>query len=386
MRIGLVSDCYLPQVGGIEMQVHDLALHLRDSGHEVVVVTSIDGPAEVEGIRVHRLDVPLLPFNIPFTPKSFRLVADILRDERVDVAHFHGGIVSPLAYFAAYSSQKVGIPTVITTHCLWSYATPAFAALDRLFHWSDWNAVLSAVSGVAAAPIRRITGERRDVIVLPNGIDNRAWQVDRPDAVDDDGRALTIVSVMRLAPRKRPLQLLKMIRKVREQVGAGTPFRVVIIGDGPERASLERYLRTHDLESVVQLVGRLTRDEIREVFASADVFVAPANLESFGIAALEARCAGLPVVAKARTGIREFVEHGREGLLARSDRDMVDQIVRLVRDRELRLVISKNNRETVSPVDWTEVVQLNLAAYAAAVAGDTVRPLRPARVTSRATP
>jgi phosphatidylinositol alpha 1,6-mannosyltransferase len=92
------------------------------------------------------------------------------------------------------------------------------------------------------------------------------------------------------------------------------------------------------------------------------------------------------VVAKARTGIREFVEHGREGLLARSDRDMVDQIASLVRDRELRLVISKNNRETVSPVDWTEVVQLNLAAYAAAVAGDTARPLRPARVTSRATP
>jgi glycosyltransferase involved in cell wall biosynthesis len=387
VRIGLVSDCYLPQVGGIEMQVHDLALHLREAGHGVVVITSIAGPPEVDGIRVHRLDVPLLPFNIPFTPKSFRLVAEILRDERVDVAHFHGGIVSPLAYFAAYSSQRAGIPTVITTHCLWSYATPAFAGLDRVFHWSDWNAVLSAVSEVAAAPVRRIADAHRDVIVLPNGIDNEAWQVERPESIDDDAdRALTIVSVMRLAPRKRPLQLLKMVRKVREQVGTGTPFRVVIVGDGPECSSLERYLRAHELESVVQLVGRLTRGEIRGVFASADVFVAPANLESFGIAALEARCAGLPVVAKARTGIREFVEHGREGLLARSDRDMVDQIVRLIRDRELRLVIQKHNRETASPVDWSDVVQLNLAAYEAAVVGDTARPLRPARVTSRATP
>ena len=78
------------------------------------------------------------------------------------------------------------------------------------------------------------------------------------------------------------------------------------------------YIRAHELDDVVELVGRLTRDEIRELFSSADIFVAPANLESFGIAALEARCAGLPVVAKARTGIREFVEHGREGLLARS--------------------------------------------------------------------
>ncbi len=386
MRIGLVSDCYLPQVGGIEMQVHDLALHLRDAGHEVIVITSIDGPPEVDGIRVHRLDVPLLPFNIPFTPRSFRLVADILRDERVDVAHFHGGIVSPLAYFAAYSSQQAGIPTVITTHCLWSYATPAFALLDRIFRWRDWNAVLSAVSGVAATPIRRIVGDTRDVIVLPNGIDNTAWQVAPPEPGDDDDATITIVSVMRLAPRKRPLHLLKMIRKVREQIAPDTPLKVLIIGDGPERASLERYIRTHDLDGVVELVGRLTREQIRDVFSSADIFVAPANLESFGIAALEARCAGLPVVAKARTGIREFVEHGREGLLARSDRDMVDQIVRLVRDRELRLVISKHNRETASPVDWSDVVQLNLTAYRSAAAGETVRPLRPSRVINRATP
>ena len=103
----------------------------------------------------------------------------------------------------------------------------------------------------------------------------------------------------------------------------------MIIGEGPERASLEKYLRAHDLTDVVELVGRRTRDEIRTEFARADIFVAPANLESFGIAALEARCAGLPVVAKARTGIREFVANGREGLLAQSDRDMVDQLLRL---------------------------------------------------------
>ena len=81
---------------------------------------------------MHRIDVPLLPVRHPLharVPSAWS--PSILRDERVDVAHFHGGIVSPLAYFAAYSSQAAGIPTVITTHCLWSYATPAFALLDR---------------------------------------------------------------------------------------------------------------------------------------------------------------------------------------------------------------------------------------------------------------
>ena len=79
--------------------------------------------------------------------------------------------------------------------------------------------MLSAVSGVAATPIRRIVGDTRDVIVLPNGIDNTAWQVAHPDRREDDG-TITIVSVMRLAPRKRPLHLLKMIKKVRDQIAA----------------------------------------------------------------------------------------------------------------------------------------------------------------------
>ena len=110
-----------------------------------------------------------------------------------------------------------------------------------------------------------------------------------------------------------------------------------------------------------------TREEIRGVFAGADVFVAPANLESFGIAALEARCAGLPVVAKSRTGIREFVEHGQEGLLADTDRDMVDQLVQLVVDAELREKITTFNREVPSPVDWSDVVEANVAAYRTAI-------------------
>jgi glycosyltransferase involved in cell wall biosynthesis len=386
VRVGLVTDCYVPQVGGIEMQVHDLARHLQAAGHEVVVITSMAGPAVVDGVRVHRLDVPLLPFNVPFTPRTFRLVSDLLDREAVDVAHFHGGIVSPLAYGAARNAQRRGIPSVVTTHCLWSYATPVFALLDRLVHWSEWDVVLSAVSDVAAAPLRRIAGPGREVRVLPNGIDQAAWTVD-PEP--DDGRPITLVSVMRLAPRKRPMHLLRILRRVHDAVPT-VDLRTVIIGDGPERASMERYLRSQGLADRVELAGRRSREEIRRQFARSDIFVAPANLESFGIAALEARCAGLPVVAKARTGIREFVEHEREGLLADSDRDMADQIVRLVRDRELRRLIAKHNRETPAPVDWDDVVALNLAAYRDAMgsgppASREGSGTRPARVKARDT-
>ena len=360
LRIGLVSDCYVPRLGGIEMQSHDLARQLQRAGHEVVVITPTPGPTTVDGVRVQRIDVPLLPFDIPFTRKAFRAVGSLLQSERVDVAHFQGGIASPMTYIAARAAQRAGVPSVITLHCVWGYAAPGFALLDRLTGWGSWPVVLSAVSDVAAGPIRRIAGPEHPVLVLPNGISNDAWRIE--PAPRSPGR-VTLVSVMRLAPRKRPMHLLKMLRRVVDQIPSGIDLKVVIIGEGPERPQLEKYLRSNGLTEVVDLVGRRSRDEIREIFATADVFVAPANLESFGIAALEGRCAGLPVVAKAQTGIREFITHEREGLLATSDDDMVVQLTRIISDHGFRAAMAEHNRTTPSPVDWYDVVTKNVEAY-----------------------
>ncbi|MFM8862321.1 MAG: glycosyltransferase, partial [Acidimicrobiia bacterium] len=316
LRIALVSDCYVPRLGGIEMQVHDLARNLVAAGHDVVVLTTTPGPVLMDGVRVHRIDVPLLPFDIPFTRRAFRELRNVIEREGFDVAQFHGGVVSPLAYVGARSAQRMGVPTVVTVHCMWDYATPVFSLLNRMTRWGRWPVVLSAVSEVAAVPIRRMARGRAEVMVLPNGIDNAAWVV---DPIPHDPEVVTFVSVMRLAPRKRPMHLLRMFHDAVGRLPAGRGARLIIIGDGPELSQMEKFIRTHGLTEDVDLVGRRTRDEIRTLFARADVFVAPANLESFGIAALEARCAGLPVVAKERTGIREFVTHGREGLLAADD-------------------------------------------------------------------
>lgn len=373
LKIALISDCYVPRLGGIEMQVHDLARHLERAGHEVVVLTTTPGPTVIDGVRVHRIDVPLLPFDIPFTRKAFREVARLLAEEEVDVAQFHGGVMSPLSYVGARAAQKAGLPTVVTVHCIWSYATPLFMGLNALTGWGKWPVVLSGVSEVAVAPIRRMAKKGSSVVVLPNGIENDAWAI---DAVPHDPNVVTFVSVMRLAPRKRPMHLLRMLDEVVQRLPGDRGVELIIIGDGPELSQLEKFVRTHGLTEIVRLVGRRTREEIREIFARSDVFVAPANLESFGIAALEARCAGLPVVAKSRTGIREFVRHEQEGLLADSDEDMVEQLTRIVLDPVLRERMTHHNRTTKSPVDWADVVERNLDAYRLAISLRASSPLR----------
>jgi glycosyltransferase involved in cell wall biosynthesis len=366
MKIAHISDCYLPRLGGIEMQVHDLARHQQVAGHDVTVITATPRARHdrtafelVDGVPVHRVTVDL-PFELPVHPRTGREIAQLLTGHGYDAVHVHAGLVSPFAYAAAPVVVRARLPMVITVHSLWGDLVPVFRVLDAWRRWSSWPAVLSAVSDVAAAPIRRVAGRDVDVDVLPNGIDTTAWQLEPLPREPDD---VQLIAVMRLAPRKRPLPLLRALREARRLVPDQIKLTATIIGDGPQRAAMQRFLDRHGLSSWVHLPGRCTRDRIRELYRRSDVFVAPANLESFGIAALEARCAGLPVVAMAGTGIREFIAHGVDGLLASSDSDLAEALARLARSPQLRGQIAAHNRTVTPSVTWDDVLARSDAAY-----------------------
>jgi len=188
---------------------------------------------------------------------------------------------------------------------------------------------------------------------------------------------------MRLARRKRPLALLRIVHRAQvalDRLGDQTRLRLLVAGDGPGLPAMQSYLRRHEMTDSVTLLGRLDREGVRHVLGASHVFLAPADLESFGIAALEARCAGLPVIAKAQGGVGEFVGHGREGLLCGSDADMTDALVRLVRDRELRLRIAAHNSIADCPVAWATVLRKTQEAY------ESARLAQPARAQSRSWP
>jgi glycosyltransferase involved in cell wall biosynthesis len=329
------------------------------------VVTPFPGPTDVDGLTVHRLGEPLLPLDVPFTPRTFKKTETILREGSFDVAHFHGGVVSPFAFGGAFLSQRLRVPTVMTSHCVWNRTQRVFRLLDRAVDWKSWPIVFSGVSDLAASEIRGVVGERHRVLVLPNGIDSHRWRV---QPVEHDPGTFTLVSVMRFAPRKRPLPLLRMLAQVRARAPRGIDVRLVLVGEGGQEKQIRHAIDRLGLQGAVDLPGRLDHDAIRTLYSAADVYVAPANLESFGLAALEARCAGLPVVAKAQTGIREFVEHGQEGLLAANDHQFVDQVLLLVRDPELRAKIATFNATAPARCEWPWVVEQTLDAYARAAA------------------
>ena len=387
MKILHITDCYLPRLGGIETQVHALARHQLAAGRDVEVLTATPRARHdrtsrevIDGVPVLRATADL-PFELPVHPRTGREVARVLDAAAAagapyDAVHAHVGVVSPFAYGALPAVLRRRLPLVITVHCLWGYATPAFRLLDAVTHWAGRPAVLTAVSDVAAEPLRRIAGPCTPVDVIPNGIDAAAWRVER---LPRDPADVRLVAVMRLAARKRPMPLLRILRSVRDRVPPGVRLRVDVAGDGPQRAAMERYLRRHGMADWVHLRGRLTADELRELYRRADVYVAPTRLESFGIAALEARTAGLPVVAMAAAGIREFVSPPVEGLLADSDDAMAAALARLATDAELRERIAAHNRAVTPAVTWSDVLRRCDDAYtrAATLADPTPTPTPP---------
>lgn len=357
MRVLHVSDCYLPRLGGIELQVHDLACRQAAAGHDVSILTTTaggspsDGAGHLQIIRPAERDHAPEKIVYRATPRGMTAFNAVL--DSYDAVHVHASSFSPLSFLAAHHASKRGVPTVATVHSLWAKATPLFATAHRLTGWGDWRVTWSAVSNAAAVSLRSIVGDRAPVTILPNGIDPEEWRI--APAAAESGR-LRIAAVSRLARRKRLVQFVEILHAAHDQLAPGLALDVEILGEGPQRAHIERYLRRHHMEDWVHLVGRRSRSEIRATFARSDLFVAPARLESFGIAALEARCAGLPVVALAGTGVQDFVAHGREGWLVRSDAAMVDTIVSVARSPEVLAGVSAHNRSVPASISWAHVL------------------------------
>lgn len=375
MRLALLSDCYLPRLGGIEVQVHDLAHELVAAGHEVTVITVTPDPAVdtarsvSDGVDVHRLALPwALPGGLLVNPMAAPKVRRLLAEGGYDAAHVHMGVVSPFAMDCMRICLSLGVPTVVTWHSMQAHAVPAVRALGYVRRWARRGALLTAVSEVAAEPLRAMADA--PVEVLPNGIDVSRWGAE-PRVRHDDG-SVRFVTAMRLALRKRPHHLLQLTAAARE--ASGTDVRLEILGDGPLRGRLERWIDEHDAREWISLPGRVSREELHERYLASDAYVAPAELEAFGIAALEARVSGLPVIGPRRSGITEFVQDGISGLLTDGDDDMVRAMAQLARDEELRARVRAHNVQTPISQDWPSVVETSVEMYTRAQRARTDAP------------
>lgn len=355
-RILHVTDVYRPQLGGIEVFVEDLARRQAAAGHDVTVLTA--APDGSLGDAADEVD-DAGPVRVVRTPWAFRLPVagrrsrEALLAGRYDVVHAHLSVLSPFATTLARLSDEAGLPTVSTVHSMWASCRPVVRAVRAVADWDRSAVAWTAVSEAAAAEMRAVLAPGTPVHVVPNAVDVGWWAgVDRSTAEGP----VTLVSVMRIAGRKRPFALLRMLEGVRARVPADVELRALVVGDGPLARKMQAEIDRGPLAGWVTMLGRRSREEIRELYTAADVYVSPAYEESFGIAALEARAAGLPVVAMRSGGVGEFVQDGVEGLLCDDDADMTAALARLCTDTSYRRLVAEHNAAYPPRQDWQHIL------------------------------
>lgn len=381
MRVAHISDCYLPRLGGIEVQVTELTRRQAAAGDEVDVITATPGHEVrsglemLDGVRVHRLTARM-PFELPVHPRTRANVVPLLAEIQPEVVHVHLGVVSPFAWGGIRAAVELGLPVLVTVHSIWGAAARSgYGAVDSLARWTSRGVQPAAVSAVAAERIARALPDGTEVLVTPNGVDPDDWNpAGRTVHTGDEVR---FVTAMRLAPRKRALPLVKMFGMAAREVERIRPERRIhldVAGDGPQRSRMESAISDHGLTGQVTLAGRLARPELRDLYVADDVFIQPSVKESFGLAALEARATGLPVIARSQSGLTEFVTEGVEGLLAADDDQMAAAIVRLAVDDDLRSRLTAHNTEVPPAQTWPDVLRIVADAYVRAMAASAAPP------------
>jgi glycosyltransferase involved in cell wall biosynthesis len=365
MKIAIATDWFAPRRGGIEAQLVQLAAGLAGCGHEIGVLTSTPGASAAHGYSVRRIGRTTFPgTQLALSPT---MVGDLRRElERgYDVLHAHVSVVSPVGYAAAAVARTMGLPAVVTFHSVLRFKRHLLRAIDAVANLSGSPIVWTGVSQLVASQLRdALSGAT--VSVLPNGIDVGFWNAARTAQVRTR-QPVTLVSAMRLHRKKRPRQLLSAFAAASSAFPV--PALLRIVGDGPERAAMDRDIRALGLAhgpARAEMLGWLAPEALRAVYADSDGFVLASTRESFGIAALEAAVAGLPVIAMAESGSREFLADEATHFLCRDDEHLARTIARFVADPALR-PRNRIDAARLKRYDWAAVLSEHEATYGRAI-------------------
>jgi glycosyltransferase involved in cell wall biosynthesis len=321
---------------GAERVAVELAEELDRLGHENDVIALVRGMDGTEDAALRALvGSSSLAWHVRALG-AWRLPRYV-DQKRPDVVLAHGGSAAQVA--VSISSRHR--PAVV-----WQQILPFPPSIRRQPRRAFWRVVARRIDGAialtseAAEDIRSL-GYRGRVWVVPNfRRPKRFMDVDRSIAADDlrasigvDHSAALVGFVGYLVEQKRPERALEVIAGVRHR---GVDAHLVIAGDGPLAAQLERAIKEMDLESDVTLLGH--RDDVERVFGGVDVALMTSDVEGIPGVAIEAAMAGCPFVTFPLGGVSEVVDDGITGLvLERSDVElMAERVAELLRDEPRR--------------------------------------------------
>lgn len=351
MRIVIVSESFLPRVNGVSNSVIRAARILRERGHEMLIVAPDTYTAKIfEGIRVETINSLEIPgiHETDVAIASTETLRQILLEFSPDVVHLASPFV--LGAAAQRAARKLGIPTIavfqtdVSGFARHYGIAPAGFIADRIVKRIHSKATLNLVPSSDSAHYLKNLGVAH-IERWGRGVDvemfHPKWRVEN---LYGQGSRPVVGFLGRLAPEKR-VDILR-------QVFLHEDATIVVIGDGPERANLERLLPE------AHFLGRLGGNDLSRSVASLDVMVAPGETETFCQVIQEAMAAGVPVVAPATGGPKDLVLHAVNGYLyeAENTTEFLKYIKVLCSDKKLREEMSRDARLSVQDRTWPALI------------------------------
>ena len=365
MRVGLVSPYDFASPGGVNDHVRHLARQLRNLGHETrIFAPSSRSDIDFDTAHFYRIGTPIaIPANesVARITLSFHLanrVAAIIEEEAFDVLHFHEPLMPALPMTMLKMSTTANVGTFhafARSNVGYYYGRPLLQPYLAHLH----SAI--AVSEPARAFVNRYFPGYQ-MRVIPNGIDLDVYKPGVPPIRHLRDEKINILFVGRLEKRKGLGDLLRAYRFIQTRV---PHTRLIIVGDGPLRGTIESYIARHRLPNVI-MAGYVPDSVKPRYFGSADIFCAPATgAESFGIVLLEALASGLPVVATEVPGYMSVLESGRDSITVqpRNWRELGASLVILARDADLRMRMGDYAHEKAQRYSWESVTADILHIY-----------------------
>ncbi|MBG6235371.1 N-acetyl-alpha-D-glucosaminyl L-malate synthase BshA [Pedobacter sp. CAN_A7] len=368
MKIGIV--CY-PTFGGSGVVATELGKALADQGHQVHFIT-YSQPARLDffsaNLFYHEVsvrDYPLFDYA-PYESALASKLVDVIRFEQLDILHVHYAIPHASAAYMAkqiLATYGINIPFVTTLHgtdITLVGKDPTYKPVVT-FSINKSDGITTVSQSLKDDTLNHfdITGE---IKVIPNFIDFERFSLKAKDhfkkaIAPNNERILIHTSNFRKV--KRTEDVIKMFHKILQKV----PSKLLMVGDGPERAYDEQLCRDLGIVEHVRFLGK--QDAVEEILSVSDLFLMPSESESFGLAALEAMACKVPAITSNAGGLPELNIDGYCGYMSNVGDvdDMAAKAILILENDEVLAQFKENAFKRAQEFDLKKILPLYIDYY-----------------------
>jgi N-acetyl-alpha-D-glucosaminyl L-malate synthase BshA len=368
MNIGIV--CY-PTFGGSGVLATELGKALAEKGHSIHFIT-YDQPVRLGGFHTnifyHEVTVPTYPlFDYPpYETALASTMVDVIINNNIDVLHVHYAIPhASAAYMARQILLKEGInvPVITTLHGTDITLVGRDKTYSPVVTFSmNESAAITAVSNNLRDETFKNFKMEKEIEVIYNFVDAKRFNK-KPVTAFKQLIAPNNEKILLHASNFRKVKRVEDVVYIFDKVNKVVPSKLLFVGDGPERSAIEALCRKTCAHADIRFLGR--QEQMEEILAISDLFILPSEYESFGLVALEAMAAGVPVISTNVGGLPEININGVTGYLSNIGdiEDMSNNTIKILSDEKGLAKMKKKAQAQAMKFDIDNIVPVYEALY-----------------------